>query len=66
MKTQVAEKDRGGSQAPVGRPIETQARREKEIRRQAIHDAQRSFSAVRDLLGTGVGPDPRSAGSVAR
>ena len=66
MRNQVAKKDAGGSQAPVGRPIETPARREKEIRRQAIHDARRSFNTVRDLLDTGVGPNPRSSGSVGR
>jgi hypothetical protein len=60
MKQDSAKKDRSGSRTPLSRPPDTGTRSDKEIRQQAVDDARRSFSTVRDLLSHGVGPNAGS------
>ena len=58
-------KNRSGTSAPtpIDHPLKPSARRDEEIEQQAIEDARKSFSIVRDLLKQGVGPDARSVGA---
>ena len=63
MARQTAEMDQGGSPRHLDRKIEAWDHREKEIKERAIRDARSSFSTVRDLLRSGVGPSSPSSKS---
>ena len=54
------DRGRGDAWTPLDHLTESRAHRDEEIERQAIEDARRSFSTVRDLLTEGVGPDAPS------
>ena len=58
-------KNRSGSsaQTPIDHPLKSRVRHDEEIERQAIEDARKSFSMIRDLLNQGVGPDTPSTGA---
>lgn len=59
LKDSIEERSRKRAQTPLDPPVETRARRDKEIRQRGIDDAKKSFNTIRELLREGIRQDSR-------